>query len=127
MMSELSDDLALLQQHLGAQWPGSEAEGRAAMVQVLRAVHGYDQAQSEAAIVALTRAGKLCYHRLGAEEREARATEDVEIPIVAKNIGGWYAERHRRRQNADQAGYWEIGNRRENTLGRAGQIDPMGG
>jgi hypothetical protein len=125
-MSESSDDIAVLQHHLGPQWPGSEAEGRAAMVQVLKTAHGYDHAQAEAMIVALTRAGKLCYHRFGLEEREARAAEDVAVPFMVKNIDGWYAERHRRSRNADQAGYWEIGNRRENALGRMSQIDPMG-
>jgi len=30
-MSELSDDIAVLQRHLGPQWPGAEADGRAAM------------------------------------------------------------------------------------------------
>ena len=37
-MRESSDDIAVLQQHLGPQWPGSEAEGRAAMVQILQTV-----------------------------------------------------------------------------------------
>jgi hypothetical protein len=54
-MRESSDDIAVLQQHLGPQWPGSEAEGRAAMVQILQTVHGYDHAQAEAVIEVLTR------------------------------------------------------------------------
>jgi hypothetical protein len=124
-MSELSDDLALLQQHLGPQWPGAEADGRTAMAKLLKTVRGYDNTQAEAVIDALMVAGTLCYHRLGLEEREARAAEDVAIPFAVKNIGGWYAERHRHRHNADQAGYWTIGRHPEQRSGRSGQVDPV--
>ena len=61
-MSEASDDIAVLQHHLGPQWPGSEAEGRAAMVQILQTVHGYDYAQAEAALSnCWARWHTLCY------------------------------------------------------------------
>src|SRR5215213_11793307 len=124
-MSESSDDIAILQHHLGPQWPGSAAEGQMAMVQVLKTVHGYDQVQAEAVIEALTRAGKLCYHRFGYAQLETMAAETVPGPQW-DTLGAWLAERRRRSHATAHAGYWEIGNRRENALERMGQIDPMG-
>jgi len=124
-MNESSDDIAVLQHHLGPQWPGSEAEGRAAMEQVLKTVHGYDHAQAEAVIAALTRAGKLRYHRFGYTQLETMAAETVPSPQW-DNLATWLAERRRHSHATAHAGYWEIGNRRENALGRMGQIDPMG-
>jgi len=124
-MSESSDDIAVLQHYLGPQWPGAEAEGRVAMMHVLKTAHGYDEVQAEAVIAALTRAGKLCYHRFGYAQLEAMATETVPSPQW-DTLGMWLAERRRRSHATAHAGYWEIGNRRENSLGRMGQIDPMG-
>jgi len=124
-MSESSDDIAVLQHHLGPQWPGTEADGQTAMVQVLKTVRGYDHAQAETVIGALISAGKLCYHRLGYADLEAMATETVPSPQW-DTLGMWLAERRRRSHATAHAGYWEIGNRRANSLGRMGQIDPMG-
>jgi len=54
-------EVATAEPHGATRW----AEGRAAMVQVLKTVHGYDHAQADALITALMRAGKLWYHRFG--------------------------------------------------------------
>jgi hypothetical protein len=125
-MREPSDDIAVLQQHLGPQWPGTEADGHAAMVKVLQTVRGYDHAQTEAVIAALISAGKLCYHHLGYAQVEAMAARTVPQAASANNLATWLLERHRHNQAITHAGYWEIGNRHENALGRAGQINPMG-
>ena len=79
-MNESSDDISVLQHHLGPQWPGAEAQGRATMVQVLKTAHGYGHAQAEAVIAALTHAGKLCYHRFEYAQLETTAAEIVPSP-----------------------------------------------
>jgi len=126
-MSESSDDVSVLQQHLGPQWPGAEADGRAVMVRVLRAERGYDKAQAEAVITALMNAGKLCYHHYGYAQIEDMGAQAVPQTAVMNNLASWLLERRRHNQAITHAGYWEIGNRREGPLGRAGQIDPTGG
>ena len=85
----------------------------------------YEQVQAEAVIAALTRAGKLCYHHFGFRQLETMAAETVPSPQW-DTLATWLAERRRRNHATAHAGYWEIGNRRENSLGRMGQIDPMG-
>jgi hypothetical protein len=124
-MLESSDDLSVLQHHLGPQWPGAEAEGQAAMVRVLQSECGYDQGQVETVIEALTHAGKLRYHHLPytqVEDMAARTVGQVQFDTLAT----WLDERRRRRRAVAHAGYWEIGNRHEGPLVRTGQIDPMG-
>lgn len=124
-MRESCDDIAVLQQHLGPQWPGTEADGHAAIVKVFQTMRGYDNTQAEAVIATLVSAGKLCYHRFGYAQLEMMAAETVPSPQW-DTLGTWLAARRRRSHATTHAGYWEIGNRHASALGRAGQINPMG-
>ena len=72
-----------LHEHLGARWVGTEAQGRAEMVKVLRGELGYDKQQANTTIDAMVNTGLLRYHLLNEE------TDTGANPAITLGLGYW--------------------------------------
>jgi len=117
------DAVQVLQQRLGFQWDGIEADGRDEMARILKRELGYDTNTAQNAITAMIESGQLRYQRASAADTND-ALHDTAKPIaMAPNApaasglpgAGFVAG----------AGHWEIGPANDTGWeSRPGQVTP---